>query len=203
MRLETVRASCVACVKTNIRKRGNSNKLNIMIKHMGITDCGNEISSDSTPDRGRGTMMLIIVKRVMPGRSLGGLHNDILSTYNGISYHIGADHQVIRENSLLVPKTYLFISYIVCSTSRTRGKMRWIAIIGWNVQVRHHLYMVCLNTSTRRQTSCIAVGRNVSDITAIRSHVAVKNNKLQQQAVGVSTEYGFTASWAQTFSCIL
>ena len=29
------------------QKRGNSNKFNIMIKHMRITDLGNEISSDS------------------------------------------------------------------------------------------------------------------------------------------------------------
>ena len=42
--------------------------------------------------------------------------------------------------------------------------MRWIA----------ETYMVCWNTRTRRQTRWIAVGRNVCDITAIRSHVAVK-----------------------------
>ena len=44
-----------------------------MIKHMHTTDHGNEISSDASPDRGRDTMMLVIVKRIMSGRTLGGL----------------------------------------------------------------------------------------------------------------------------------
>ena len=44
-----------------------------MITHMRITDRGNEISSDPPPDRGRDTTMLVIVKRVMSGRTLGGL----------------------------------------------------------------------------------------------------------------------------------
>ena len=54
------------------QKRGNSNKFN-MTKHMRITDRGNEISSDSPPDRGRDTMMLVIVRGIVSGRTLGGL----------------------------------------------------------------------------------------------------------------------------------
>ena len=55
------------------QKRGNSNKLNIMIKHMRITDRGNEISSDSSSLRGRDTMMLVIAKGIVSGHTLGGL----------------------------------------------------------------------------------------------------------------------------------
>ena len=44
-------------VQKQKQKRGNSNKFDILIKHMSITDRGNEVSSDSRPDRGRDTMM--------------------------------------------------------------------------------------------------------------------------------------------------
>ena len=43
VRLETVRASCAACAKTNVKKRGISNKFHTMIKYMRITDRGNDI----------------------------------------------------------------------------------------------------------------------------------------------------------------
>ena len=59
--------------KQTQKKRGSSNKFNIMIKHMHTTDHGIEISSDASPDRGRDTMMLVIVKRITSGRTLGGL----------------------------------------------------------------------------------------------------------------------------------
>ena len=43
---------CCLCKNKHEKKRGNSIKFNIMIKHMRITDRGNEISSDFPPDRG-------------------------------------------------------------------------------------------------------------------------------------------------------
>ena len=66
-------SSELCCLCENKQKRGNSNKLNIMIKHMRVTDRGNEISSDSSPDRGRDTMMPVIVKGIVSDRTLGGL----------------------------------------------------------------------------------------------------------------------------------
>lgn len=48
-------------------------------------------------------------------------------------------------------------------------------------------YMVCLNTRTRRQTSWIAVGWNVTDIIATRSHVAAEKKCKQNEVVGVSS----------------
>ena len=66
VRLETVRAFgngsselCCLCKNKQKQKRGKSNKFHILIKHMRITDRGNEVSSDSPPDGGRGTMMLV------------------------------------------------------------------------------------------------------------------------------------------------
>ena len=70
-----------------------ANKFNILIKHMRITDHGNEISSGCSPDRGTDTMMLVtggptacqcvlerldklccvIVEGVVSGGTLGGL----------------------------------------------------------------------------------------------------------------------------------
>ena len=44
-----------------------------MIKHLRITDRSNEISSDSPADRGRDTMMLVVVTRIISGLTLGGL----------------------------------------------------------------------------------------------------------------------------------
>ena len=54
-------SSELCCLRQNEQKqkRGNRNTFNIMIKHMCITDRGNEISSDSSPDRGRDTMTLV------------------------------------------------------------------------------------------------------------------------------------------------
>ena len=102
------------CKNKQKQKRGNSNKFNILIKHMRITDRGNVISSDSPPDRGRDTMMPVIVKGIVSGRTSAAgasVLNESSGTY-GISHHIGAVHQVKNEKSL-VPKMYLFISYIV------------------------------------------------------------------------------------------
>ena len=61
------------CKNKQDQKRGNSNKFIIMIKHMRITGRGHKISPDSPPDRGRDTMMLVIVKGIVSGRTLGGL----------------------------------------------------------------------------------------------------------------------------------
>ena len=111
--LETVRASCVACAKTNKnKKRGNSNKFNNMIKHMRITDRGNEISSDSPPDRDRDTMMLVIMKEIVPGRTLGGLGVGTQRCFEYIRHITShwAVHQVKNEKSL-VP--IFFFVYIV------------------------------------------------------------------------------------------
>ena len=48
------------CKNKQKQKRGNRMKFNILIKHMSTTDRGNEISSESPPDQGRDTMMLVI-----------------------------------------------------------------------------------------------------------------------------------------------
>ena len=64
---------CCLCKNKLKRKRGNSNKCNIMIKLMRITVCGDEISSDSFPDRGRDTIMIVIVNGIVSGRTLGCL----------------------------------------------------------------------------------------------------------------------------------
>ena len=40
---------CYLCKNNLTQRRGNSNEFNIMVKHMRITDCGNEISSDTPP----------------------------------------------------------------------------------------------------------------------------------------------------------
>ena len=64
---------CCLCKNKQKQKRGNSNKFNIMIKHMRITDRDNEISSDSPPDRSRDTIMLVIVKGIVSGGTLDGL----------------------------------------------------------------------------------------------------------------------------------
>ena len=83
-----------------------------MIKHMRITDRGKEISSDSPPDRGRDTMMLVFVERIMSGRTLGGLGVGTQRYFEyidyGISYHIGTVHPVKNEKSL-VPKIYYIV----------------------------------------------------------------------------------------------
>ena len=77
-------------------------------------------------------MMLVIVKMIMSGRTFGGMgvctQNNISSTY-GISYHIGAVHQVKNEKSLVTKFACLYRTYlVVCLTTRTRRKMSWIAV---------------------------------------------------------------------------
>ena len=68
-------SSELCCLRKNKQNqpRGNSKQFNIMTKHMRITDRGNEISSASPLDRGRDTMMLVIVKGIASGHTLGGL----------------------------------------------------------------------------------------------------------------------------------
>ena len=70
------RESSVVMAGLSLGPRGSGavNTVAANIKHMRITDRGNEVSSDSPPDRGRDTMMmmLVIVKRTMSGGTLGG-----------------------------------------------------------------------------------------------------------------------------------
>ena len=87
---ETVRASCVACTKINKKKSEEiySNKFNIiMIKahaHRHRPRQQDIIGLFPLSRQRYDTMMLVIVKRIVSGRTLGGLgvgKNDISSTY--------------------------------------------------------------------------------------------------------------------------
>ena len=60
-------------VQKQKQKGGNSKNFNFMAKHIRIIDVGNKILSDSPPDRGRDSMMVVIVKGIVPGHTLGGL----------------------------------------------------------------------------------------------------------------------------------
>ena len=121
---------CCLCKNKHRKKRGTSKKFIITIKHMRITDRGNEISSDSPPDRGRDTMMLVIVKRIMTSRTHGGLGAGTQRYFKCVWHlvsHMGCSSGEKRKS--FVPKMYLLISYIVCLTTRTRREMRWITVV--------------------------------------------------------------------------
>ena len=74
-------------------------------------------------------MMLVIVKRIMSGGTLGGLGVGTQQYFEYVRHlvsHWGSSSGEKRKS--LVPKMYSFISYMVCLTTRTRRKMRWIAV---------------------------------------------------------------------------
>ena len=117
------------------------------------------------------------------------VHNDISSRY-GISYHIVAVHQM-RNQKHLVPKMYLFISYIVRLITRTHRKMRWISV-GKNV---HSVFERKDPQTNALDYCCLKRQRYYRD--SITS--SCKEKTSQQKAAGVSTEYGFTSRRAQKY----
>ena len=94
--------------------------------------------------------MLVIVKRIMSGRDLGGLDAGTQRHFEyayGISYHIGAVHQVKNEKYSCQKITCLLLY---------RKKCVGLLLV--------ETYMVRLNTRTHRRMRWTSVGRSVSDI---------------------------------------
>ena len=105
-----------------------------MIQHMRITDRGNEILSDSPPGRGRDTMMFVILKGIVSGRTLGGLgvgkqryFEYIWQTASHWGSSSGEKRKIFGAKNLLI-----YISYIVCLNTRICRRMGWIDV-GCNI----------------------------------------------------------------------